>query len=106
AAGNGGVWSSVEELALYEQALSKGVFLKPATIAESRTIKTFSNWSSAKPPEIGWSWFIRETPDHVRLVGHTGAQGGFLCNYITIPDKQIAFFVLTNSNRSDDVFGA
>src|SRR6185503_1609738 len=29
AAGNGGVWSSVEELWLYEQAIQKNLFLRP-----------------------------------------------------------------------------
>src|SRR5262249_16920950 len=62
AAGNGGAWSSVEELALYEQALRKSVFLRPETIADSRTIKTFASWAAGEPPFIGWSWFIEETP--------------------------------------------
>jgi CubicO group peptidase (beta-lactamase class C family) len=106
AAGNGGVWSSVDELARFELALRNGVFLTPAVIADARTIKTFANWTSAKPPEPGYSWFIRQTPDHMRTVGHTGHQGGFTANYVTLPDKAIFFVTLSNSPRDIDAFAA
>lgn len=103
ASGNGGVWSSVEELVRYEQALRKATFLSSATIADSRTVKTFSNWSSAEKPGIGWSWFVGQTTDSLETVGHTGSQGGFLCNYVTIPEKEIFFVILCNTPR--DVTG-
>src|ERR1041384_7494949 len=106
AAGNGGVWSSVEELARFELALRNAVFLRPATIADARTIKTFPNWTSATPPELGWSWFIKQTPDHLRTVGHTGHQGGFTANYVSLPDKAIFFVTLSNSPRDIDPFAA
>ena len=99
AAGNGGVWSSVEELALYERALRSGTFLSLAAVADSRTIKTFENWVDPEPPAIGWSWFIGPTKDDLRTVGHTGSQGGFRTGYVVIPDRSIWFAVLTNSPR-------
>jgi CubicO group peptidase (beta-lactamase class C family) len=103
ASGNGGVWSSVEELANYERALQKAIFLKPETIADSRTVKRFPNWTDAAEPAVGWSWFIGQTPDSLTTVGHTGSQGGFLCNYVTIPEKKIFFVILCNTPR--DVTG-
>jgi CubicO group peptidase (beta-lactamase class C family) len=103
ASGNGGVWSSVEELALYERALRKATFLSSGTIEDSRTVKEFDNWSSAVRPGIGWSWFIGQTSDSLKTVGHTGSQGGFLCNYVTIPEKEIFFVILCNTPR--DVTG-
>lgn len=95
AAGNGGVWSSVEELALYEQAHSDARFLRAATIADSRTVKTFGNWSSDKPPMIGWSWFIRDV-DGMAEIGHTGGQGGFSTNYFIVSDKGVLVVFLMN----------
>ena len=95
ASGNGGVWSSVEELALYENALQKSTFLKQSSVADSRTIKTFTNWSANEPPFIGWSWFIDET-DSIKTIGHTGSQGGFILNYQLIPDKNILYVMLCN----------
>jgi CubicO group peptidase (beta-lactamase class C family) len=102
ASGNGGVWSSVEELAKYERALRNATFLKPATITDSRTVKTFSNWSSVSKPNIGWSWFIGQTTDSLITVGHTGSQGGYLANYVTLPEKNIFFVILCNTPRDVD----
>lgn len=102
AAGNGGVWSSVSELILYEKALQKSTFLTAETIKDSRTVKTFDNWQGEAPPFIGWSWFIGKSPSGLRTVGHTGSQGGFLCNYVTVPEKGIHFVILCNTPRDVD----
>jgi CubicO group peptidase (beta-lactamase class C family) len=99
AAGNGGVWSSVEELALYERALRGGTFLSPAAVADSRTIKTFENWVDPEPPVVGWSWFVDRTKDNLRAIFHTGSQGGFRSVYVAVPDRSIWFAVLTNTPR-------
>ncbi len=99
AAGNGGVWSSVEELAKYELALRDSVFLRDSTIRDSRTIKTFPFWVDTRKPFVGWSWFIEKNADGLVTVGHTGDQGGFLCNYVTIPEKKIFFVILCNTRR-------
>ena len=104
AAGNGGGWSSVEELARYEHALRQAVFLEPETLADARTIKQFSNWSSPDPPKVGWSWFIQQTEDHLLSIGHEGSQGGFLSSYITLPEKQILIVILTNTPRDEKAF--
>lgn len=100
AAGNGGVWSSVEELANYERALKSSTFLKTETITDSRTIQNLPNWRDTTLPFIGWSWFITQQ-DSLTLVGHSGSQGGFLSNYVTIPEKGIFFVVLCNTPREE-----
>jgi CubicO group peptidase (beta-lactamase class C family) len=97
ASGNGGVWSSVEELAKYELAIRNSIFLKEETIKDSRTVKSHENWSYTSMPFIGWSWFIDRTSDGLETVGHTGDQGGFLCNYVSIPEKKIFFVILCNT---------
>lgn len=102
ASGNGGVWSSVEELALYEKSLQQALFLTDSTIARSRTITQWNNWQDPMPPFIGWSWFIGKTSDGLKTVGHTGSQGGFLANYVTIPEKDLLFVILCNTPRDVD----
>lgn len=102
AAGNGGVWSSLEELVWYEQSLKKGIFLPDSMIARSREVTNWENWEEENSPSIGWSWFIGETPDGLKTVGHTGSQGGFLCNYVTVPEKDILFVILCNTPRDVD----
>ena len=99
ASGNGGVWSSVEELARYEQAIRKSTFLKAETIIQSRTIFHPQNWADSIPPQIGWSWFVGQTKDSLKTIGHTGSQGGFVANYVTVPDKDILFIILCNTPR-------
>ncbi len=101
AAGNGGVWSSVEELARYEWALEHATFLRPTTVADSRAVKTFAGWTSDVPPQVGWSWFVKAVGE-LRTVGHTGSQGGFQTNYFVVPDKDVLVVFLTNSPRDFD----
>lgn len=102
AAGNGGVWSSVEELAKYERSLHNATFLSDSIINRSQTITPWDNWADEIDPFIGWSWFVGQTPDGWKTVGHTGSQGGFLCNYVTVPEKEILFIILCNTPRDVD----
>lgn len=104
AAGNGGVWSSVEELLKYEQAIERGIFLDSTSVTGSRTVFHPANWLDSIPPAVGWSWFIGQTDDGLKTVGHTGSQGGFLCNYVTVPEKKIRFFILCNTLADVDAF--
>lgn len=94
AAGNGGVWSSVEELATYEAALRKSLILDSSTIADSRTVKTFPNWKGDLP-FIGYSWFVGEVDGHT-MISHTGTQGGFYADFVSIPEKDIFYVMLCN----------
>jgi CubicO group peptidase (beta-lactamase class C family) len=96
AAGNGGVWSSVEELAQYELALRHAKFSDAKTIEDSRTIKEYANWKSSTPPFIGYSWFIGKTEDGYKMIYHTGTQGGFYGDYVSIPEKGITYIMLCN----------
>lgn len=98
ASGNGGVWSSVDELIKYEKAIRDNTFLDQETINKSRTIQEFPNWNSSSPPFIGLSWFIGNT-DSLKTVYHTGSQGGFLCDYFTIPEKGIVYIALCNTPK-------
>ena len=98
ASGNGGVWSSIDELVLYEKAIQNNTFLNKVTIDKSRTIQEFPNWKSSTPPFIGYSWFIENT-DSLKAVYHTGSQGGFLCDYYTIPEKRIIYIALCNTPK-------
>ena len=96
ASGNGGVWSSTEELARYEMALRNSTFLKPNSINDSRTIKTFPNWNDSHPADRGWSWQIVNTMGS-NTAEHTGHQGGFAANYISFPEKGILIVMLHNA---------
>lgn len=97
AAGNGGVWSSVEELARYELALRNASFLDMASIDSSAAIRHFPGWHGEQQPFIGWSWFVDRTPGGLKVISHTGHQGGFAAYYISVPAKKVFIAVLYNA---------
>jgi CubicO group peptidase (beta-lactamase class C family) len=108
AAGNGGVWSSVTELALYEKAIRTNLFLGPELTGQSRTVLRPDNWKDTLPPSIGYSWFIgeeqflgEENDYGVRFIYHTGDQGGFRAFYVEIPEKDILYVGLFNRPPAD-----
>ncbi|MBN8653041.1 MAG: beta-lactamase family protein [Cytophagales bacterium] len=96
AAGNGGVWSSVEELVLYEKSLRDHKILNAEIITTSRTIWNYPQWQDATPPFIGASWFIGQTDEGYKMIYHTGTQGGFYGDYVSIPEKGIVYVMLCN----------
>ncbi|WP_020571780.1 serine hydrolase domain-containing protein [Neolewinella persica] len=108
AAGNGGVWSSILDLAKYEAAIQKNVFLSQEMIKESRTAFHPENWSHTLNPFVGYSWFTGEqklfksqSNFEVDFVYHNGSQGGFKAFYVTIPEKDILVVGLFNRPLSD-----
>ncbi|MBS1681856.1 MAG: beta-lactamase family protein [Bacteroidetes bacterium] len=104
AAGNGGVWSSVRELAHYELALRNALFLKKDVIEHSRSIMRYTPWLDSLPPYIGYSWFISQTDDHTKIVSHTGTQGGFHADFVSIPEQGFLYVVLSNRSFPREEF--
>jgi CubicO group peptidase (beta-lactamase class C family) len=96
AAGNGGVWSSAEELLKYERAIMRTTILEKGEINYSRKVTTYPNWKSKEKPFIGYSWFIDRLEDGSKMIYHTGTQGGFYCDYVSIPSKGIVYVMLCN----------
>ncbi len=103
AAGNGGVWSSVLELAQYEDAIQHNVFLNKDLTDKSRTVFHPHNWADTIDPFIGYSWFLDQDfllrgqrIFDTDFIYHTGSQGGFLSIYLVIPKKNILFIGLFN----------
>lgn len=95
AAGNGGVWSSVEELWLYEQAVQRNLFLDKKWMDMSRTIYPLARWTDIIPQRLGLSWFMTKE-NGVDMTGHTGSQGGFISDYCWLPEKKIFYVMLCN----------
>jgi CubicO group peptidase (beta-lactamase class C family) len=98
AAGNGGVWSNVEELWKYEQAIQKNIFLDKKWIDSSRTVFHLENWESDIPPAVGLSWFLANDAGH-KIIAHTGSQGGFRADYVWIPETKTFYVLLVNTPK-------
>lgn len=95
AAGNGGVWSSVEELWKYEQAIQLNTFLDSTWINKSRIINSFPGWTESIPSRLGISWFLTQEMG-LNMIGHTGSQGGFVSDYCWLTEKKIFYVLLCN----------
>lgn len=95
AAGNGGVWSSAEELWLYEKAIQSNKFLNKEWINKSRMVYPFPQWSDTAASRLGLSWFITKEME-LDMIGHTGSQGGFISDYLWLPEKKLFYVLLCN----------
>ena len=98
ASGNGGVWSSVEELLMYEEAIQKNKFVSDSTVKQARSVFTPSNWKDTIPPNIGFDWFT-ETFEGLKAIGHTGDQGGFRADYFYYPEKKLFIGMISNGSH-------
>jgi CubicO group peptidase (beta-lactamase class C family) len=98
AAGNGGVWSNVEELWNYEQAVQKNIFLDKNWIDSSRTVFPLANWKQERPSQLGLSWFLTSEGE-TKMIGHTGSQGGFRADYIWMPGTKTFYILLLNTPK-------
>jgi len=99
AAGNGGVWCSVLDLAKYEAATQQHRFLDKELVAASRTVWDSGTWSKSTPPFLGFGWWVNGnlltdyTDDYVY---HTGSQGGFRAFHVYLPNQDILLIGLFN----------
>ena len=98
AAGNGGIWSNVEELWKYEQAIQQYLFLNKIWIQRSRLLYPFPGWKDTAASQLGLSWFINRSNGE-QLIGHTGSQGGFISDYCWLPDRKIFYVLLCNTPK-------
>jgi CubicO group peptidase (beta-lactamase class C family) len=98
AAGNGGVWSSVEELWKYEKAIHEYRFLDSNWIKMSRTVFPFDQWKDELPQRLGLSWFLTNDMG-LYMVGHTGSQGGFISDYCWLPEHGVFYVLLCNTPK-------
>lgn len=99
AAGNGGVWSSVEELWKYEQSIRDHIFLNEDWINRSRAVYPFPGWKDKDSSRLGLSWFLIKD-EGLDMTGHTGSQGGFISDYCWLPEKRVFYVLLCNTPKS------
>lgn len=96
ASGNGGVWSSVHELSLYEAGIKNISFFSREVMDLSRTIHPMPHWKDDTPSVMGMSWVITQLDGHT-MYSHTGSQGGFTGDFVSIPDIGFFYTILSNT---------
>lgn len=96
ASGNGGVWSSVHELSLYEKGIKNISFFNSTVLDLSRSLWPMPYWKGDQPSQLGMSWFIDSLSGHM-MYSHTGSQGGFTGDFVSIPDLGFFYSILSNT---------
>ncbi|WP_223558326.1 serine hydrolase domain-containing protein [Chryseobacterium lathyri] len=106
AAGNGGVWSSIEDLKKYIAAINECRFTNCSVIKASKTVYSPSDWNGKKPAYHTGTWFVHtgfyadtKTEENVSVIEHAGDQGGFKSHLLMIPESNISIIWLTNNNQ-------
>ena len=104
AAGNGGVWSSIDELVKYADAINNCSFTDCATIAAGQTPWRPANWSLETEPWHGLAWFKHPSylytvnqNEKYTVIEHAGDQGGFRAHLLMIPEPGITIVWITNN---------
>lgn len=106
AAGNGGVWSSIDDLRKYVAAIQNCNFLNCSNINESKQVWLPGNWATANAMVHTTVWFKHTgivpyyaSPGQYKVVEHTGDQGGFKAHLIMIPEIEMTIIWITNNDR-------
>ncbi|MDX9930059.1 MAG: serine hydrolase domain-containing protein [Bacteroidales bacterium] len=101
AAGNGGVWCSVEDLIKYAEAIDNCSFLDCESVTLSKEVWEFPEWGAPEPSTQGVSWVVNNSsdPEKSLCIEHTGSQGGFRAHLMIYPGEDIVVAWLSNNSR-------
>jgi CubicO group peptidase (beta-lactamase class C family) len=94
--GDGGVYSSVDDLAKWDDALARGLVLDSAEWREATTPARLTNGSAT---EYGFGWFVDSYRGRLRH-RHGGDTRGFNNVIMRFPDDRLTIVVLTNRDES------
>ncbi len=97
----GGIYSTVEDLYLWDQALYTEQLIPQATLDVMFTPYAIAFESTV--PNYGYGWIIEEQAGY-RVVDHQGATDGFKAFIMRFPDIRITIIIL--SNQMDVTVGA
>ncbi len=90
--GDGGIYSSVRDLARWHWALERPAFVRSETVREAMTVHATSADGST---QYGYGWRIEEM-DRDTAYHHTGSTRGFRNAFFRVPSKRLAVIVLMN----------
>jgi CubicO group peptidase (beta-lactamase class C family) len=88
----GALASSVDDLALWDTALSAGEIVKPEMLEQAFTSAVLKNGDST---QYGYGWSIFEH-EGITFMGHSGDINGFCGSSLRIPSENVFMALLTN----------
>ncbi|MBE9461560.1 serine hydrolase domain-containing protein [Dyadobacter subterraneus] len=103
--GDGSLVSTARDLAAWNQALTNCTLLPYEVQKESMTPYLYAgkpvNDKNGKPVNVGFGWFFFQTPKLGNVITHGGGHPGNQHNIFRIPDKNLTFIFLSNSESED-----
>ena len=95
--GDGGIYSSVEDLFLWDQALYTNRLVSPGMLEQAWTPSILT---SGKQSNYGFGWELGER-NGLKTVRHGGSTIGFRTAILRIPEKKFTVIVLANRIESN-----
>lgn len=97
--GDGGIYSSVDDLFHWDQALYSESLVRPSLYEEAITPAKLNDGTRTT---YGFGWFIELQTYSTRYL-HEGSTRGFRNAILRIPDKQCTVIILTNRNEGEPI---
>ena len=94
--GDGGIYSNVDDLVLWDRALSGETFIDRASLAEATTPPVLPGG----PSEYGFGWFVDRYRGEQRW-RHTGETSGFRSAIMRFPERWLTIVILTNRSSGE-----
>jgi len=96
--GDGGIYSNVPDLFLWDQALYEGKILPLETIERTFLRAKLNDGSEI---DYGLGWHVKDFKGE-KVVYHTGSSTSFRNIFYRIPTKQLSIIILTNRNEPEE----
>jgi CubicO group peptidase (beta-lactamase class C family) len=95
--GDGCVYSSVDDLLKWDEALNSGNLIDADLLREAFSPGKLKDSTAT---EYGFGWFIT-SKGGVKILHHAGETAGFQHKFIRVPEKRLALIILTNRDSYD-----
>ncbi|MFC3198713.1 serine hydrolase domain-containing protein [Parapedobacter deserti] len=97
--GDGGIYSNVMDLAIWDQALYGEDVLPAHWINESFACHKLANGDNVP---YGYGWHLKKTNSGEQVVYHTGSSTSFRNIFYRIPSRRFSIILLTNRNQPQE----
>lgn len=98
--GDGGIYSSINDMLKWDQSLYSGKVLSLSVIEEAVTP---NKTSSGEIINYGFGWRLKTNAAGEKVTYHPGSTSGFLNIFYRVPAKKISLILLTNRSTGNPV---
>jgi CubicO group peptidase (beta-lactamase class C family) len=97
--GDGGIYSSTEDLYKWDQSLYTGKLLPKLTWQEVFSYNTLANGDTV---HYGYGWHLKKTNTNEQVIFHTGSTTSFRNIIYRIPSRRLTLILLTNRSTPEE----